>query len=312
MTKQVQDDINSIESPFHHGEQQMQARAGKREQAEQIGARFIRDYMPDQHRDFYQQLPFIAVGSVDSQGCAWASIVCGQPGFVQSPTSTTLALAQTIFADDPLKANLTVGAPLGFLGIELETRRRNRINGWLEWQGERYFQVKVEHAFGNCPKYIKRRQVSFINPDNLGNQVISSNVISEFNQVLKQLIAGAETFFVASYFKNEQGEAKSVDISHRGGDPGFITLEDNGFVVPDFPGNNHFNTLGNFLLNPNAGVTFVDFTNGDIVMLSGRVSILEKPQLPSAFADSYQRAWRFTFEQGIVLNKAMPFTFENI
>ncbi|MEM9907915.1 MAG: flavin-nucleotide-binding protein, partial [Cyanobacteria bacterium P01_D01_bin.44] len=66
---------NRIESPFHQGEKDAQTRLGIREKVESIGRRFIRDYMPDQHREFYKSLPFLLIGTTDQQGWPWASIV---------------------------------------------------------------------------------------------------------------------------------------------------------------------------------------------------------------------------------------------
>ena len=82
--------MSAIPSPFHHGEREVQARLGVREQVEQIGQRFIRDYLPDEHRDFYRQLPLLLVGSVDADGRPWASMVFGEPGFVESPDPRVL------------------------------------------------------------------------------------------------------------------------------------------------------------------------------------------------------------------------------
>ena len=49
-------------SPFHPGEREMQKRLGMRERMKQVGRKVIRDYMPDQHREFFTSLPFIIVG----------------------------------------------------------------------------------------------------------------------------------------------------------------------------------------------------------------------------------------------------------
>ena len=43
----------------------MQTRSGKRESTEAFGRRTIRPFMPDQHRQFFGQLPFAVFGSVD-------------------------------------------------------------------------------------------------------------------------------------------------------------------------------------------------------------------------------------------------------
>ena len=77
-------------SPFHRYEQAMQERVGKREAMEKFGRKVVRSYLPDQHREFYSQLPYIVVGSVDNEGDTWATMLAGSPGFVSSPSPTRL------------------------------------------------------------------------------------------------------------------------------------------------------------------------------------------------------------------------------
>ena len=87
-------------SPFHPGEQEIQDRLGMREQIEEVGQRFIRDHLPEQHREFYAGLPFLIIGSVDEDGRPWASLLAGDPGFISSPDPTTLVIAsQPVFGD---------------------------------------------------------------------------------------------------------------------------------------------------------------------------------------------------------------------
>ncbi len=66
------DGWNHSESPFHAGEQQVQARLGVRDKIETFARRVVRDHMPDQHREFYAKLPFMLIGSVDDRGRPWA------------------------------------------------------------------------------------------------------------------------------------------------------------------------------------------------------------------------------------------------
>ena len=40
--------------------------------------------------------------------------------------------------------------------------------------------------------------------------------------------------------------------------------------LPDYPGNYMFNTLGNLLVEPRAGLLFLDFERGDALQLTGR------------------------------------------
>ena len=50
---------NDSAGPWHQGERALQARLGVAEQMKDVGSRVIRDYMPDQHRTFYAQVPFL-------------------------------------------------------------------------------------------------------------------------------------------------------------------------------------------------------------------------------------------------------------
>jgi len=75
--------------------------------------------------------------------------------------------------------------------------------------------------------------------------------------------------------------------------------------VPDFRGNRFFNTLGNLLGDPRAGLLFVDFENGDLLHLQGKVTIDWSPQAP--LPQGAQRLWRFVIEHGWRRRSAFPF-----
>lgn len=64
-------------SPWHAGERQLQESVGVADQMEIFGRRVVRDYMPDQHRLFYNQLPYLVLGAVDEQGMPWATLLEG-------------------------------------------------------------------------------------------------------------------------------------------------------------------------------------------------------------------------------------------
>ena len=88
------------------------------------------------------------------------------------------------------------------------------------------------------------------------------------------MIAGADTFFVASYVDDAE-RGRAVDVSHRGGRPGFVRIGADGVLtIPDFSGNRFFNTLGNLIANPKAGLLFVDFETGDELQLTGDAEVL--------------------------------------
>lgn len=277
-------------SPWHAGERQLQEHVGVAERMEAFGRKVIRREMPDQHRQFYQQLPFMLCGAVDAEGQPWASILEGPPGFAHSPEPSRLQFDRLPAADDP--AQLQAGAAIGLLGIELHTRRRNRLNGRVGAMTAGGFEVSVDQSFGNCPQYIQLRQFRSVPLADPATRIAQH--LFELDAAAQATIAGADTFFVASYV-DVDGQ-RSVDVSHRGGQPGFVRIEGNRLTIPDFAGNLHFNTLGNLLINPKAGLLFIDFNSGDLLHLSGRTEILlEGPQI-EAFQGA-ERLWTFDVER---------------
>ena len=220
----------------------------------------------------------------------WASILEGRPGFAHSPEPGLLQFSSLPAADDP--AQLSDGAAIGLLGIELHTRRRNRINGRIGAMTASGFAVTVEQSYGNCPQYIQLRQFRSVPLADPATRIAQH--LNELDDAAKAMIAGADTFFVASYV-DVDGQ-RSVDVSHRGGQSGFVQVEGNRLTIPDFAGNLFFNTLGNLLVNPRAGLLFIDFNSGDLLHLSGRTEIiLEGPQV-EAFQGA-ERLWTFHVEQ---------------
>ncbi|XLY86989.1 pyridoxamine 5'-phosphate oxidase family protein [Ectopseudomonas mendocina] len=287
------------QSPWHAGERQLQEKVGVAERMEVPGQKVIRDYMPDQHREFYHQLPFMIAGTVDGSGQPWATLIEGEEGFVTSPDPRRLSLDLAAMALDPLdpaSSGLHAGDAIGLLGIELHTRRRNRINGQIRQASAQRLEIAVEHSYGNCPQYIQLRQYRRV-PERGGERVDST----ELDARPRALIEGADTFFVASYVEHDDGR-RSVDVSHRGGRAGFVRVEGNRLTIPDYTGNLFFNTLGNLSVNPRAGLLFIDFATGDVLQLGGRAEIILDSPLINAF-EGAERLWTFDVEQ-VVLRPA--------
>ena len=57
------------------------------------GQRVIRAYMPEQHRLFFSALPWLLVGVQDKAGRSMALALTGAPGFIHTPTATTVTIA---------------------------------------------------------------------------------------------------------------------------------------------------------------------------------------------------------------------------
>ena len=293
-------------NPFHEGEIEVQERLGTRERVAAFGPRMIRPTLIDQHREFYAQLPFLVLGSLDDDDRPWASIVTGQPGFLSTPDDVTLDVAALPILGDPLAENLKVDADIGVVGLQLETRRRNRMSGRITALREDGFSIGVQQSFGNCPQYIQTRAVSQI--DRSQPKVSKSD---RFDSVTEQKLINADTLFIATGFRNDpEASNQGADASHRGGKPGFIRVErSQSIVFPDFKGNNIYNTIGNLAVNPRAGILVPDFQTGDLVSMTGKVEMIWSGPMVDAF-EGAQRLIRFNAEEVITISGGMAITSE--
>ncbi|KJC36338.1 hypothetical protein UB31_36700 [Bradyrhizobium sp. LTSP849] len=261
-------------SPFHDGEQRIQSLAGVRDRIELRGRAVIRDYMPEQHRAFFAALPFLVVGLADQNGHPWATTLSGPAGFMNSPEANLLAIKAWLEPGDPLHSCIRDGRPIGGLGIELSTRRRNRINGRIEdcIVGEG-FSIRVQQSFGNCPKYIQARNER---PQLRSTAVPEPRMASDLGDDEVSFIAEADTFFIASRSAqlDQEESSQGLDVSHRGGRPGFVrVVSPSELCFPDFSGNLLFNTLGNLEADARAGLLFIDFRSGRMLHIIGRARI---------------------------------------
>ena len=297
-------DTASKAAPFHLGEQRAQERAGVRAQMEKVGAVVLRDYMPEQHRAFFPLLPTLFVGAEDAAGHLWASVLWGEAGFISSPSPVALRVDAHPSADDPLAASVHPGAALGLLGLQFETRRRNRANGVVSSIDARGFGFALTQSFGNCAKYIQTRaQVADASAEEPMPPVVGTGPLPD---AAVALIRQSDTFFIASAAGPGNGPAHGADVSHRGGRPGFVHADAVGRLAwPDFQGNNFFNTIGNLDADGRAGLLFIDFTNGDLLHLSGRAETdWDGPDI--AQLQGARRVNRFQAERHVFRRRALP------
>ena len=293
------------ESPFHAGELAIQARLGGQERADRLGRRMIREYLTEQHQQFFSQLAYVIVGTVDELGNPWASILTGQPGFISIIGDRLLQITAKPLLNDPLANNLTEGIDIGLLGIELQTRRRNRMNGQVSAIAHNGFEVTVGQSFGNCPKYIQARMFEYI--DTTSDDSPQTTEISCFGESEHNLITRADTLFIASAYQDESaGASRGIDVSHRGGKPGFVRIDnEQTLTIPDFSGNCLFNTLGNIEVNPRTGLLFINFERGDLLYLTGKSQIIWSEAEISNYAGA-ERLIRFHLDRGYLVKASLP------
>lgn len=291
-------------SPWHAGEIALQASIGVQDRMAEIGPRVIRDHLIEQHRLFYPLLPMVVLGSVDAEGAPWATVRTGYPGFLHASDEHHLHLDLARDPLDPAESGMEHGAAIGLLGIDLDTRRRNRLNGEVirERSG---FSLRVRQSFGNCPKYIQRRGVSFVGDATIPSEV-TPIVTDELSEEALRIVRSADTFFVASYV-DHHGHGRQVDVSHRGGGAGFVAIDGDWLVIPDYAGNQFFNTLGNIVANPRAGLAFVDFDNGDLLQMTGEAELMDGV---ASGVPGVERHWRFRPRQTVWRPGVVPLRWE--
>lgn len=293
--------------PWHSGETAAQARVGMREKMAKIGQLVVRDHMPEEHRHFFQQQRFLLIAGYDERGHLWASVVHGDVGFVQSLSPTTLQISIKPQHGDPFR--FAVGDRLGMLGIEYHSRRRNRLNVEISKvrlasehstcdqstcdhstrdqstsdhsPSETTLELKVLQSFGNCPKYIPQRALPELSTAAFGQKC---DISSQLSQEQKQWLTSADTFFIASataltssqnHIEQQLPNNMGADISHRGGPAGFIDLiSERQLRIPDYPGNNFFNTIGNIETNPIVCLLLIDFKNQRCLHIRANAQII--------------------------------------
>ena len=248
--------------PFHEGERGLQARAGARESAGRIGSG-IRPNLSHSAQLHIAATRTVILSTEDTVGNMWASVLTGRPGFAISG-ETSIRLLAAPHADDPAGPRQP-GDPLGLLVIDLAARRRLRVNGTVESWGRNTIHMAVSEAYGNCPRYIHPREVQ-------GTPLPGSTPRhhhSELTPEQRSWLRSADTLFIAS-----SHPATGADASHRAGSPGFVdVMHARRLVIPDYPGNNMFNTLGNLAVNPRVGLLFWDVPSGRTLQITGTAEI---------------------------------------
>ncbi|MFH0180448.1 pyridoxamine 5'-phosphate oxidase family protein [Streptomyces cacaoi] len=286
---------------YHSGSRAVQDRVGVRDLADHMG-RAIGEGIRPVVAAFLELQPLLVLGAADPvDGRVWASAVTGAPGFVRATgprrisvatgTSHASSGAGGLSPTDPLAAALvTPGAPVGTIALDPRTRRRVRLNGRLR-PTPRGFAVDTDRVFANCPKYIQRREAYETVDRSPGSPRRSAEPTAE----QREFLAAADTFFLATV----QPGGTGVEVSHRGGNPGFVHVTSPRTLSwRDHPGNSMFLTLGNLATDPRAGLLFLDWTTGRTLQLTGEAR--------TRFAPDGERTVHFTVTEAVDTPGALP------
>ena len=296
-----------IETPYHEGELQVQERVGVLDEGAQ-NSRVIQDSIIKGALRFINQLPMAVLGSLDQEQNVWASVFVGRPGFMQAEDEWTVTFDLTTMVKNPhdlFWKNIQENPEVGMLAIELASRRRLRINGTISRVSEDLLRLHVKESYPNCPKYIQKRHLTSPLTE-FDMTPLSSERGNVLGSPQRTTITKADTFFVASVHPG-----RGVDASHRGGNPGFVTIvDDRTLRIPDYPGNSMFNTLGNFAVNPRAGLIFLDFESHRTLQLVGRPEILYDVDGSAEETGGTKRYWQLHIDRWLEITHAPQLAWE--
>ncbi|OCB84976.1 hypothetical protein A7U60_g7930 [Sanghuangporus baumii] len=262
--------------------------------------------MPEQHRIFYMHnLPFLPLTTKDVKGRPWAALVSGikrsetaeieETGkgyrrWIESPSETELVMDLEMWEGDPMLEGLNLFDTrpeekilTAGLGIEFPTRRRNKFAGWIErvektGPNSRRVYMHVNQAIGNCPKYINIRtldpyphafpEVSYRNLEMSPEDRLPDKMI-------KFILQSDTVFLGTSYEASESDKVRCpshVGMNARSGRPGLVRVRPSDgrtLVLPDYSGNRLMTSLGNVEASSRAAMSFLDFTIGSVLYITG-------------------------------------------
>lgn len=70
-----------------------------------------------------------------------------------------------------------------------------------------------------------------------------------------------------------------VEVSQRGGDPGFVEIvDDRTLLIPEYRGNQFALALGNILADPRVGLAMLRPATDEVLRISGRATLLRDPE----------------------------------
>ncbi|KAF5333624.1 hypothetical protein D9611_002569 [Ephemerocybe angulata] len=265
--------------------------------------RSIYGELTQQHMKFHtSNLHFLPVVTLDKKGRPWSSILAsgtGEIGWIKPKGYTTLQLKPRIWEGDPFWENSgefedVEGTEMliAGIGVEVSTRRRNKLAGKVK-SVERNedgrtvtFDVEVNEATGNCPKYIVLRAVE-PHPKTHPTLVHDQTDMSPTDRLPSDVISfihAADTVWLGSAYHPSSSDAKRfpshLGINHRGGRAGWVRVKPSDgrtLVLPDYSGNRFMSTLGNIEYTPVASLAIADFKTGDVLYLTGDAENIQGP-----------------------------------
>ncbi|CNH40857.1 MSMEG_1061 family FMN-dependent PPOX-type flavoprotein [Yersinia pekkanenii] len=112
-------------------------------------------------------------------------------------------------------------------------------------------------------------------------ETVLKKQVDHLDDYAKKLIAAAPFAVLGTI------GAKGIDCSPKGGEPGFIHVQDSKtLMLPDRPGNNRLDGIRNLLHNPAIGILFLIPNWDEGFRVNGRAKISVDPELCERFSQN--------------------------
>ena len=218
---------------------------------------------------FIEKQIFAFLGSEDANGSLWLSLLIGEKGFISVPSlqEVKLDLDKVVTnREDIVFTNIKTKPTVGLLFHQAAKRARYKAWG-IASEKDNQLSFDIKMGYKSCPKHIQKERIAL--PEESKALVPSFTKGNDLGSSEKDWIIKSHTFFVTT-----QSKKGAVESAHRGGNPGFIEIMDDGRLrIPDYFGNSIYSTLGNIYNNPKAALLFIDYDNGETLQLSGSAVI---------------------------------------
>lgn len=268
---------------------------------------------------FLRRAPLFALGTLDAQRRPWTTLWGGVPGLSQALGNDILAfrtpvdarydpVVQALFdnevEDGKVRQAGNKNVMVSGLAMDLENRKRIKLFGRMvvaaigkdaeeagnagEHEADAtgrsdmsiQLVLKMEQFLGNCPKYINIKKLDSVKPH---AELASEGPILSAEAL--KLISQADMFFISS----SNGDA-DMDTNHRGGAPGFVRVrlssDASELIWPEYSGNRLYQTLGNLMVTPLAGLAFPDCETGNVLYVTGTTTVLIGAEASALLAHS--------------------------
>ncbi|GAB7337966.1 hypothetical protein MBLNU457_4345t1 [Dothideomycetes sp. NU457] len=315
--------------PWHEGEQMMHSKLRVPDQDNPTVPR-----LSAQATNMLQRAPLLAIGTVDAENRPWTTIWGGETGFAQSLGNSIIGVRTPVAARfDPvveimvgkeakgeIVKEVGEGRMMSALSIDLMSRKRVKLSGRMiagalsmkkddesdegregQSQSEVQLALKIEQSLGNCPKYLNKKEIT---PASTNPTIVSES--TRLCPEAVSLLAKSDIFFMSTSHNQDD-----MDTNHRGGAPGFVrnlsnTEDSTTLVYPEYSGNRLYQSLGNLMTDPLAGLCFPDFETGDCLYVTGTAEILIGKDAASVLPKS-NLAVKITLTAARYVSQVLPF-----